>query len=128
MTDTRTLITTTGGTPNAELAAALDALRDCERASTACAMAMVETGGMVTEIRRALDCADQCAATERILSRSIAPDSAVIAAVVQAAVVAVEASGQACGAHAEHHPHCRLHARTAGECATALYALQQTIA
>jgi hypothetical protein len=121
MTDTRTMIDSAYGSPTLELTAAIDALRDCEQTCTSCAMAMVDSGGMVTEVRRALDCADLCDAAERVLSRGPAADPGVIAAVVEAVAVACEASAAACGAHAGHHDHCRLHSASA----QALRALQQ---
>ena len=126
MTDVGEMVASTGGTPSGELVAAISALRDCEQVSNACAMAMVEAGGMVLEVRRALDCADVCEAAERVLSRNQSPDPVVIAAVVDAAAVACEASSAACGAHADHHPHCRLHSASAARCAAALRALQET--
>lgn len=114
MTDTRAMLDAAHGDPTPERTAAIDALRDCEETCTSCAMAMVETGGMAPEVRRALDCADLCDAAERVLARGPHGDAHVIAAVVEAAAVACEASAAACGAHAEHHDHCRLHsARTA---------------
>jgi uncharacterized protein GlcG (DUF336 family) len=60
VTETLRVIDSAGAGPvpaHAELAAVIDAVRECEQASNACAMAMVEAGGMVTEVRRALDCA-----------------------------------------------------------------------
>ncbi len=128
MTDTRTTIETTGGTATAELVAAVDALQDCERISTACATAMAATGAMATEVRRALDCADQCATTARVLLRATSPDTAVLAAVVEAAVVVCETTAAACGAHADHHDHCRVHAQSASACASTLHALQAALA
>jgi hypothetical protein len=127
-TDTRKLMESTSGTASAELTAAIDALEDCEKASNACAMAMVDGGGMAAEVHQALDCADVCDSTERVLSRGPAPDARVVAAVVGAAIVACEASAAACGAHAEHHTHCRLHSGSARACAGALRALQDTLA
>jgi hypothetical protein len=126
-TDTRKMMESAGGTASAELTAAIDALGDCEKASNACAMAMVEGGGMVVEIRRALDCADVCDSTERVLARSQAPDPQVVAAVVAAAIAACDASAAACGAHAGHHAHCRMHSGSAKACADALRALQGTL-
>ncbi len=126
-TDTRKLMESAGGTASAELTAAIDALEDCEKASNACAMAMVDGGGMAAEVHQALDCADVCDSTERVLSRGKAPDPRVVAAVVGAAIVACEASAAACGAHAEHHAHCRLHSGSARASADALRALQKTL-
>lgn len=127
MTDTRAMMGSTGATTN-ELAAAIDALRDCEQTSNACAMAMVEAGGMVVEVHRALDCADVCEAAERVLSRGAAADPRTVAAVVEAGVVACETSAAACGAHADHHTHCRLHSMSAQACAGALRTLQKAFA
>jgi hypothetical protein len=127
-TDTRKMMESASGTASDELTAAIDALEDCEKASNACAMAMVEGGGMAAEVHQALDCADVCDATERVLSRGPAPDPRVTAAVVEAAIVACEASAAACGAHAGHHDHCRLHSGSAKACADALRALKGTLA
>jgi hypothetical protein len=126
-TDTRKMMESVGGTASAELTAAIDALEDCEKASNACAMAMVQGGGMAAEVHRALDCADVCDSTERVLSRTQAPDPKVVSAVVGAAIVACDASAAACGAHAAHHDHCRLHSGSAKACADALRALQGTL-
>jgi hypothetical protein len=127
MTDTRMMVSAAHGTPTPELTVAIDALRDCEQTCTSCAMAMVETGGMVVEVRRALDCADLCDAAERVLSRGPAPDPRVVGAAVEAAAVACEASAAACHAHAGHHDHCRLHSTSAQAAADALRALQKTL-
>jgi hypothetical protein len=128
MTDTRTMVEAAHGTPTAELTAAIDALRDCEQTCTSCSMAMVESGGMVAEVRAALDCADLCDAAERVLSRGPASTARVVAAAVEAAAVACETSAAACGAHAGHHAHCRLHSASAQACAAALRTLQTTLA
>lgn len=128
MADTRAMMDSTSGTTGGEFAPAIDALRDCEQASNACAMAMVESGGMVAEVHRALDCADVCEATERVLSRGSATDSPVVAAVVEAAVAACEASAAACRPHADHHTHCRLHSATAQACADTLRTLRRSLA
>jgi hypothetical protein len=126
MTDTATLLEQTGTAPQAVLVDAVDALHDCEKASTACAMAMITGGGMAEEVHRALDCADVCAAAVRVLSRGAPSDPRVVGAVVEAAAVACEAAAEACGRHADHHPHCRTHAAGARACAEALRALQRS--
>ena len=113
---------------HAELAAVIDALRESEQACNACAMAMVEVGGMVTEVRRALDCADLCHATERVLSRGPAADVQLEAALVQACILACQATAEACGQHADHHEHCRLHSQSAARCADALRTLAGSLA
>lgn len=125
------MIDSAGAAPrpaHAELAAAIDALRECEQASNACAMAMVDVGGMVSEVRRALDCADLCDATERVLSRGPAADTALEAALVQACILACQASAEACGGHADHHEHCRLHSQSAARCADQLRTLAGSLA
>lgn len=125
MTDTQAMVDSAGTAPSAEFAAAIDALRDCAQASTACAMAMVEAGGMPAEVRLSLDCADLCVAAERVLSRGAGGASGVVTAAVDAAVAACAASAAACGAHADHNEHCRLHSASAQTCADTLRALRR---
>jgi hypothetical protein len=103
-----------------QLAAAIDVLRDCEQVSNACAMAMIDLGEMVNEVRRALDCADICQVTERVLSRGPATDAKIDRALVEACILACQASAEACGRHADHHEHCRIHSECAARCANAL--------
>jgi hypothetical protein len=111
-----------------ELSATIEALTECERDSTACAMAMAAAdGGMVPAIHAALDCADTTAGARRVLLRTAAPDAGVLRAVVTAAVAAAERSAAECGAHAAHHAHCRVHSessrRAADTCRTLLTGL-----
>lgn len=131
MSDTLQIIDSAGAGPvpiHAELAAVLDALRECGQASSACAMAMVGVGGMVLEVRRALDCADICDATARILSRGPATDLSIAGAAVHACVLACLASAEACRPHAVEHDHCRLHAESATRCAVALEQVEKSLA
>ena len=123
--DTQAMLDSAGG-GSGELASALDALTACEQASTVCATAMDELGGMAFEVHRALDCADVCAATRRVLSRVAHQDPRVVAAVIESAVVACESSAADCDAQADHHEHCRRHSAAAHVCAQALRALQKT--
>ena len=125
--DTREMMDSTGGTPNDELIAAIDALGACVNASNICAMAMVQGGGMAAEVHQALDCADVCESTQRVLSRGAAPVPQVTAAVVEAAIVVCEASAAACAPHSGHHVHCQLHAASAQACADALRLLQKAL-
>ena len=53
-----------------KLSAAIEALADTERTTTACAAAMAE--GMATSIRADLDCVDICHATRQVLTRATA--------------------------------------------------------
>ncbi|NMI01996.1 hypothetical protein [Pseudonocardia acidicola] len=130
MTETLQVIDSAGAGPvpaHAELATVLDALRECEQAANACAMAMVEVGGMVTEVRRDLDCADMCDATEHVLSRGPATDLNIVGSVVHACALACQASAAACGPHAAQYEHCRLHSESAKRCAEALQRLEKSL-
>ncbi|MHC1561065.1 hypothetical protein ACR9E3_19055 [Actinomycetospora sp. C-140] len=105
---------------SAPVDAALAALAECGRVSTACAGSMIEIGGMAEEVRHALDCADLCGAAERVLARHGALDDPAVSAAIDAATTACRESAQACGAHADHHPHCATHSRSATACVEAL--------
>jgi hypothetical protein len=84
-------------------------------------MAMISEGeGTAVATRRALDCADVCQATLRVLSRASSSDARLMRALVQACIVACQGSRFECGQHAEHHEHCRLHSEAAERAATAL--------
>lgn len=96
-------------------AAVVEKLHDAARASTACASAMVASGGMETEVLLALDAADLCTAAAAVLGRRTGDKAA-----ASAAALACEASAAACGAHADHHEHCRLHAEVTRETAALL--------
>src|SRR5919197_1315660 len=65
-----------------QVAETIDALKECEGDSTACAAA--------------------------VLARTPAPDSRVIHGVLEATIAAVERSASECGRHADHHEHCRV--------------------
>jgi hypothetical protein len=99
-----------------ELSVVLQALTDLDRASTACAAAMIaedDAADMISAVRADLDCADIAAAAQRVLSRGTAMDLGVVRAVLQAAVAASERSAAECGRHARHHAHCRVQAESA---------------
>ncbi|MDB5066658.1 MAG: hypothetical protein JWM18_3092 [Chloroflexi bacterium] len=107
-----------------ELSAAIDALSECERDATACAMAMAAgDGGMTSAIHAALDCVDTTASARHVLLRTVAPDAGVLRAVVTAARAAAERSATECGAHAGHHAHCRVHSESSRRAADACKAL-----
>ena len=56
-----------------KLSAAIEALADTERTTTACAAAMTESGpDMTTPIRADLDCVEICHATRQVLTRATA--------------------------------------------------------
>jgi len=127
MTHTTEDLASIGDTAAPERVDAMDALAECEQVSTACTVAMAAIGGMAGEIRRALDCADVCAAAHRVLARGEGGDPVTLAGVLDAAVQACDASAAACGAHADHHEHCRRHAESASACADAVRALRATL-
>lgn len=93
-----------------QVAEAIDALKECEGDSTACAAAMMALAdtSMTTATHAALDCADVCGSTARVLARTPAPDSRVIHSVLEATIAAVERSASECSRHADHHEHCRV--------------------
>lgn len=90
------------------LSAAIEALADTERTTTACASAMIEGGTeMTTPIRADLDCVDICHVTRQVLTRASA-DATILKGLLTSAIAACERSTEECGQHAEHHGHCRL--------------------
>ena len=91
-----------------KLSAAIEALADTERTTTACAAAMAGPGGdMATAVRADLDCVDVCHAVRQVLTRATA-DATLLRGLLVAAIAACERSTRACERHAEHHGHCRL--------------------
>jgi hypothetical protein len=91
-----------------KLSAAIEALADTERTTTACASAMTEIGSdMRAPIRADLDCVDLCHATRQILTRATA-DATILKGLLTSTIAACERSAKECGQHAEHHGHCRL--------------------
>jgi hypothetical protein len=102
------------------LAAAVDAMLECEEAVTACAAAMV-AGDDVRELQEAiirdLNCADVVAATRRTVSRG--SDIALLSSQLEACVLACEHSSELCAKHAHHHDHCRLCSQATLRCAEA---------
>jgi hypothetical protein len=88
------------------LSAAIEALGDAERTSTACAAAMA-SGDMGSAVRFDLDCVDICHTTRQLLTRASA-DASVLLGLLESTIAACERSATECGRHAEHHGHCRL--------------------
>jgi hypothetical protein len=107
-----------------KLSAAIEALADTERTSTACATAMAGAGeDMAAAVRADLDCVDICHAARQVLTRATA-DVLVLTGLLEAVVAAAERSAKECGRHADRHGHCRLcsegNAVTAGTCGALL--------
>lgn len=108
------------------LAAAVEAMLECEEAVTACAAAMLgeaEPAGMREAIRHDLNCADVVAVTRRVLTRGA--DITLVSSQLEACVMACERSARLCGEHAGHCTHCRICADAAKRCAEACRQLIQ---
>jgi Domain of Unknown Function (DUF326) len=102
------------------LAAAIDAMLECEEAVTACAAGMVteeDVHELQDAVIRDLNCADVVAATRRVVSRG--SDSALLSSQLEACVMACEHSSELCAKHASHHEHCRLCSEATRRCAQA---------
>lgn len=106
--------------------ACIDALVECAAVCTMCADACLgenEVEPMRDCIRRDLDCADVCAATARIASRTTATDRDLVLDVLGTCIRFCGACRTACEQHAEHHDHCRVCAETCARCEEACKAL-----
>jgi hypothetical protein len=93
------------------LAAGIDALDDCSQACTADAdanLAEQNAAEMVKCIRLCLNCADICAATATIVSRTAESDGGVIEPLLVACAAICKSCGDECARHAKMHPHCRV--------------------
>jgi hypothetical protein len=100
------------------LFAARDMLIDCIRACSMCQQACVACadaclGAKAVEplkrcIRVNLDCADICAATERVLSRQESPDLGLLRHQVDSLAIACRACAAECARHKDTYDHCRL--------------------
>jgi hypothetical protein len=102
------------------MAAAIDAMLECEEAITVCAAGMVtedDVRDMQDAIICDMNCADVVAATRRVLTRGV--DSALVSAHLEACVIACEHSAEQCAKHAGHHEHCRMCSEATGKCAEA---------
>ena len=103
----------------AVLAAAIDALNDCDQACVADAgddLGEHDVTEMVKCIRLCLDCADICAATARVTSRLTEYDANVIRPLLLACVAICKSCGDECEQHAGMHEHCRVCAEACRRC------------
>jgi Family of unknown function (DUF6158) len=92
---------------NQMLADTIAALQDCAQACVACAdacMSEPDAAALTGCVRLNLDCADVCATTARVLSRSGATSEALLDACGQTC----RACAEECARHAGHHEHCRI--------------------
>jgi hypothetical protein len=95
----------------AEVAVAIDACSDAAQACTSCAdacLAEEDVAALRDCLRRALDCADVCGVTVRLLSRQTRYDKSLIHRQLQACVRACAICAEECARHADHHHHCRI--------------------
>lgn len=102
------------------MAAAIDAMLECEEAVNVCAAGMVtedDVRNMQDAIIRDMNCADVVAATRRVLTRGV--DSALLSSQLEACVIACEHSAEQCAMHASHHEHCRMCLEATRKCADA---------
>src|SRR5256885_9722046 len=91
---------------------------DCAASCTSCADACLgehDVQELVAAVRLALDCADTCDATRRVVTRQSAPDVRLMRAVVEACATACLACAQECERRL-HHPHCRVCAEVCRRC------------
>jgi hypothetical protein len=89
----------------------IDECLDCRASCTACAdasLAEEDVEELVRVVRLALDCADACDATGRIVARQTTPDLGVMRKIVETCAAACTACADECARHAAHHEHCRL--------------------
>ena len=102
-----------------KLAACIWACLECAQACTGCADACLAED-MVSDLRRCirtdLACADVCAATAAVLSRSAEGDGRIMTAVLRACAEACGACAEECERHAEMHEHCRVCAEACRRC------------
>ena len=103
------------------LTACIHACVESAQACTACADACVAEHDRALGpcIRIALDCADLCAATSRVLSRQLAPDLGVISMALQLCATACDVCAYECRRHAAAHAHCDVCAAACRRCTTA---------
>ena len=100
------------------LARCIEECFTCEAVCTSCADASLgedDIGELVGCIRDAVDCADVCAATGRILARQ-ASGGAYLRPALDVCTQACRVCAEECERHAQHHEHCRLCAEECRRC------------
>jgi hypothetical protein len=83
---------------------------------------------MLRVIRLCQDCADECDATGRIVTRQTMPDLRLMRAMLEACATACAACAAECDLHAAHHEHCRLCAEECRRCKQACDVLLESLA
>lgn len=105
-----------------EAFALVQAAAECAHVCTACADACTEEadpGALRRCIRNALDCAEICSLTGRLLARPGAQDPGTLEAQLDACAAACRACADECGSHADEMEHCRICAEACRACARA---------
>ena len=108
--------------PHDVLLGCAETCSECSASCNACADASLgeaDIEEMRAVVRLALDCADLCHTTERIVLRQTAQSTEVLRAVVIACLTACRACAEECEKHAAHHEHCRLCAEACRRCEAA---------
>jgi hypothetical protein len=109
-----------------QLAAAIDACRDCARAcvlDTDADLAERDVAEMRTCIALCLNCADVCDVTARFLSRTAQWDQFAVDHLLRACVRVCTTCAEECARHADHHRHCAVCEKTCRACIQACSAL-----
>lgn len=94
----------------------------CAQACTACAdacLAEPSVADLRACIRLNLDCADLCATTGRIVSRTTGLNEALLAEIVNSCALLCRLCGAECERHGSMHEHCRICAVACRNCAEA---------
>lgn len=108
----------------------IDTIAECAQACTACAdacLSEMDVAELRTCIRTDLDCADICAATERVLSRHTGYDASITRLLLEACAMACAACADQCEQHADTHEHCRMCAEACRACERACGELIQAM-
>jgi hypothetical protein len=129
VTDTRAMLEASPvGVPAdvGEVGAAIDACLQCVQSCTSCNdadLAEDNVAEMTTCIALCLTCADVCAVTARVLSRTAHRDDFVVHRLLQACVRSCTNSADECHRHVPHHRHCAICENVCRACIEACNAL-----
>jgi len=96
----------------------IQSAQECADSCTACADACLnesDPGSLATCIRLALDCADICGATGRVLSRLTQASTRHIRAIIEACEAACRVCAKQCEQHTDHS-HCLVCAQVCRQC------------
>ena len=112
------------------LRACIEACLECQAVCSLCADACLHEQ-KVAELRRCiglnLDCAELCASTGRLLSRSEPGDLTALRALLEACASICSSCAVECRKHADAHHHCGVCAAACEECARACQNVLETL-